>query len=78
MAIESKWSDLVNAESEKFWQKIEELAEQLRQEVIIPACRKHGFQFTSGMGTFFFYKKNNRTRIELHDAKEAAVLGKDY
>lgn len=38
----------------KFDKEVSDLAEKIRQEVIIPACKQHKLEFISGMGTFFF------------------------
>lgn len=48
--LEKEFNTLIN-EHEK---NLEALAEKVRQEVIIPYCRKKGYEFWSGMGTFFF------------------------
>lgn len=42
---------------EDFERAMQELAERVHKEVMIPACRKHRMGFMSGMGTFFFTKK---------------------
>lgn len=34
--------------------KLEEIAEKVRQEVVIPYCKKNNCEYFSGMGTFFF------------------------
>ena len=54
----------------KFWEDISTLGENIRQEVIIPACQKHGVTFTSGMGRFFFTYVNTRLNrsIDFSDA----------
>ena len=39
----------------EFEEKVEALAEEYRQTVLIPLCKKHSLCFLSGMGTFYFY-----------------------
>ena len=39
-----------------FDRSVSDLAKKYRKEVIKPLCQKHGLEFTSGMGTFFFSK----------------------
>lgn len=48
--LEKEFNALID-EHEK---KLEALAEKVRQEVIIPYCRKKGYEYISGMGDFFF------------------------
>jgi len=44
---------LTNIQSD-FDNRVSELGERVRVEVIIPLCQKHNLTFTSGMGRFFF------------------------
>lgn len=37
-----------------FERSVSDLAEKYRREVLKPLCKKHGLQFFSGMGTYFF------------------------
>lgn len=48
--LEKEFNILIS-EHEK---RLEELAEKVRQEVIIPYCKSKGYEFTSSMGDFFF------------------------
>ena len=43
--------DALIADHEK---KLDEFAEKVRKEVIIPYCKSKGYDYTSGMGDFFF------------------------
>lgn len=52
---ESLLAELKQAQ-ETFDQEVFQICERLRDEVIIPVCRKHKLTFLSGMGTFFFSK----------------------
>jgi hypothetical protein len=45
---------IVKNAQDRFQYEIEELADKIRTEVIIPLCRKYHLRFVSGMGTFFF------------------------
>lgn len=39
---------------DKFQQEVQQLAEKIRTEIIVPVCQKYHLTFLSGMGTFFF------------------------
>jgi hypothetical protein len=41
---------------QEFDRKVSDLAEEIRTEVIVPACKKWRMDFISGNGTFFFSK----------------------
>lgn len=40
---------------------LENLAEEIRTNIIIPACKKYKLNFCSGMGTWFFYRHGPRS-----------------
>ncbi len=50
----------------KFEENISALADQIREDVIIPVCKKHKLIFISGMGSFFF-ARGDKTYTDTHD-----------
>lgn len=49
------------------------LADMVREQYVLPACRKHGLEFLSGMGSWTFHRDNPKALygsdiIEEHDA----------
>jgi hypothetical protein len=65
---------IVDSMLEKYEQELTLLAEAIRQEHIIPACRRNKWTFDSGMGTFSFY---DRRGTPIDDEKVARIVG-DY
>lgn len=57
---EQSYKQALQTAQEKFDGEVSRLAEQIRQEIIIPLCRTHKLRFTSGMGTFFFTDEKGR------------------
>lgn len=41
---------------DRFEDSLQELGLQIRNEVVLPACKKHGLKFLSGNGNFFFQR----------------------
>lgn len=52
-----KWVSKIETITDRARDELEKLAEEYRQQVLIPLCRKHKYTFISGMGTFFFVVK---------------------
>ena len=48
-----------------FDREVSDLGEQIRQSIIIPVCKRHSLEFTSGMGRYFFTTKTNVNINEL-------------
>jgi hypothetical protein len=44
--------------------ELSKLAEQVRTERVIPVCRRHGWTFSSGMGTYAFFRKGQAYSID--------------
>ena len=61
-----EYADALDILQKKFDEDVSALAEKLRQEVIIPVCKKHRLKFLSGMGRFFFYR-GEKTYNDTHD-----------
>lgn len=59
--LEKEFNTLID-EHEK---KLEALAEKVRQEVVIPYCKKKGYEFYSGNGTFFFSDIKTNENIDI-------------
>jgi hypothetical protein len=70
---EDQYLSALKAARAKFEREVSELAEKIRDQVIIPLCLKHGLTFISGNGTFFFtdVKGNDYTS----DDVDAAYAG---
>jgi len=58
----------------EFQAKVEALAEQARTALVVPACKKYGVTFHSGMGTFFFERKDDGHTMGSEDEARAAGL----
>ena len=50
-------------------EEMDALAAEIRFRVVKPVCDKHGLKFISGMGTFFFSKRN-----KMYDSAEDAPV----
>lgn len=50
----------LNDTQEAFWQNISDLGAKIREQVIIPVCKRNKLEFTSGMGRFFFTTQNGQ------------------
>jgi DNA-binding transcriptional ArsR family regulator len=57
MAQISKFYDELQSIQDRFNQEIEELADEVRTEVILPICKRYKMTFFSGNGRFFFIDK---------------------
>lgn len=53
-------------------ERISAIAEEFRQERVIPACRRLGGKFLSGMGTYCFYDRNDLP-IDVEDAAKYSL-----
>lgn len=52
---------------EEFDRKVTKLAEEVRAELVIPACHKYKLDFISGMGRFLFF----RGELQIADEDDA-------
>lgn len=52
--------------------QIDVLATQVRMDLVVPACEKHGVRFVSGNGTYFFVReaKGNTFSSDVNDGAE--------
>lgn len=49
--------------------EITALASKIREELVIPACRRHRLEFVSGNGVFFFACGKGECRFMAHECK---------
>ena len=49
--------------------RIEALADEYREAVLLPYCRRHRLTFTSGMGRTVFYTEDGRSFGSAEDAR---------
>jgi hypothetical protein len=47
-----------------FDKQLEILAERIRTELVVPACKRHRLCFVSGNGTFFFRRKGTKNEYD--------------
>jgi hypothetical protein len=88
----NEWKSLLDKTEEEVWKAIDNMAEELRQRVILPMCRRHRLTFTSGNGTWWFTRIDaerkaearreritylERTHWSFHDQDEALKHGLD-
>ena len=52
---------LVTAERE-VWKAIDSMADELREQVVLPLCRQHRLTFSSGNGTWWFTRIDARRK----------------
>lgn len=43
---------------DRFWEDCRLLGKEVRNDIIIPICKKHDLEFLSGNGDFFFFRGN--------------------
>lgn len=65
----------LNKAQEVFQKEIEKIAEEVRQEYVIPACQKYNLEFLSGNGTFAFYGTWEGLEVSVSDPEEAKIYG---
>jgi len=88
----NEWKSLLDKTEKEVWKAIDSMAEELRQRVILPMCRRHRLTFTSGNGTWWFTRIDaerkaearreritylERTHWSFHDQDEALKHGLD-
>jgi hypothetical protein len=59
-AIEAK----TEKAKERFDNEIEQIANDVREKVIVPICKRRKWTFSSGMGIYGFYRTDNRPIME--------------
>jgi hypothetical protein len=59
-AIEAK----TEKAKERFENEIEQIANDVREKVIVPICKRRKWTFASGMGTYCFYRTDNGPVME--------------
>ena len=47
--------------------RCEAIAEAIRQQLVIPFCRKHRLVFSAGMGTFCFFGIDTKKQVDRFD-----------
>lgn len=62
----TKYDTALEQLRQNFHAGVEQLAELVRSELVVPACRRLGMRFISGMGTFFFAKPGVPPSDPLH------------
>jgi hypothetical protein len=56
--FEERIANKVDEAQSRFDSEIVRLADEVREKVIIPICKRRGWTFTTGMGVYGFYDKN--------------------
>lgn len=56
---QKSWADKLERLEQRHDLRLEALGEQIQTKVLIPFCRKYGFEFVSGNGSFCFFKGGN-------------------
>lgn len=54
---------LIDSLDDKYGRGLAIIGERIRQERILPFCKKHGLTFVSGMGSYGFTDRNGKTYI---------------
>ena len=64
----------VDSAETQFESTIEEIASIVREKVVLPICKKRGWTFISGMGTYGFYDKKGCPIMEWDERTKAREL----
>jgi len=63
-----------------FEREVQSLADEVRRDLVVPACQKHGLEFLSGNGTYYFCSSDwngGSKGTYVPDAIDARELGLD-
>ena len=52
--------------------QLQQLARQCWKSIVVPTCKKHGFEFRAGMGTYLLTTSDGQ---HIYDAQDAARRG---
>jgi len=69
------YADRFEAIQNEHQQKLEDLGEDVRRNLVAPACRKYRLTFTSGMGDYFFTSGSDGHIHDCTSAREAGFPG---
>jgi hypothetical protein len=53
----------IDMEQRRYAAALSQIADDWREQVLIPFCRRKGWRFTAGMGTWCFWDRDNAHRF---------------
>lgn len=74
---EERFRSEIDAATEEYVEKLEAIGEKIREEIIVPICKKRQFSFTAAMGTYFFWDERPGKQRSIHNVDAEQLNYKD-
>lgn len=71
----SKYEEMLDAFRDEFDAKVMTLAESVRDELVVPACKRYNLGYVAGNGSYWFSGVRHGEKVSVSDIYDAEKLG---